>query len=125
MKETGEDQVGPRAACGSDSSAPMKESFLSTTLPFAGVTAITGHAVSLAQLTEVFARNLRMPVWDQTGFERKYDFAFCFAQDLPVDSKLDFPSLFTAVGDLGLTLRKERGPLESLVVDRLDQPSEN
>jgi uncharacterized protein (TIGR03435 family) len=67
-----------------------------------------------------------MPLWDRTGLQGKYDFAFRFSQDPSADSQTDAPSLSTALREnLGLILQKQRGPLETLVIDHLDQPSEN
>jgi uncharacterized protein (TIGR03435 family) len=115
-----------RDSCKSASSSSVNESYLSATIPSSGVTAITGRRASLSQLTETLGRILGMPLWDQTGLQGKYDSAFRFSHDLSADTQTDAPSLSTALREnLGLTLQKQRGPLESLVIDHLDQPSEN
>jgi uncharacterized protein (TIGR03435 family) len=127
MKESvASDQPGPGESGSGALSSPASESYVSATLPSSGVTAITGRGASLSQLTETLGRIVRMPFWDQTGLPGKYDFTFRFSQDLSVDSQTDVPSLSTALREnLGLTIRQERGPLETLVIDHLDPASEN
>jgi len=66
-----------------------------------------------------------MPLWDETGLPGEYGFAFRFSHDISADSQTDVPSLSTALEEnLGLTLKKQRGPLETLVIDHFEQPSE-
>ena len=96
------------------------------TLPKAGIVAITGRRVSMLQLTETLQRVLRVSVLDQTGLPGNYYFALEFAQeDHPAD--VDLPPLFAAVQEsLGLKLEKHKGPVEMLVVDRIEKtPTEN
>ena len=96
------------------------------TIPKAGVVAITGRRVSMLQLTETLQRVLRVSVMDQTGLSGNYYFALEFAQeDHPAD--VDVPSLFAAIQEsLGLRLEQHKGPVEMLVVDRIEKtPTEN
>jgi uncharacterized protein (TIGR03435 family) len=103
-------------------SAPIDESYLGATMTSRGVISINAHEASLAQLTRALERCEGKPFWDQTGLQGKYDFTFTFSQDPDVD----LPSLPTALQQtLDLTLHKQRGPLEALVVDHLAPPSEN
>jgi uncharacterized protein (TIGR03435 family) len=119
------DQPGPGDVRSAPSS-PFNESYVFATEPSPGVTAITGRGASLSQLIQTLGRIVGMPLWDQTGLEGKYDFAFRFSEDSGTDSQTDAPSLSTALRDsLGLTIKKQRGPLETLVIDHLAQPSEN
>lgn len=107
-------------------STPNNESYLSATMPSPGVTEITGRGASLSQLTDMLGRILGTPLWDQTGLHGKYDFAFRFSDELSADSEAGVPSLSIALREnLGLSLRKQRGPVETLVIDHIDQPSEN
>jgi uncharacterized protein (TIGR03435 family) len=108
------------------SSALRAESFISATMIQAGVTAITGRRVSMSQLAETLQRSTRMPVWDRTGLSGDFYFAFRYTQDLSADLETDAPSLATALQEnLGLKLEKQKGPVETLVIDYVEEPSEN
>jgi uncharacterized protein (TIGR03435 family) len=63
-------------------------------------------------------------VLDQSGIKGEFDFRLEYAAD---DSHLDaFPSLFTAIQEqLGLKLEAQKGPVETLVVDHVEKPSDN
>jgi uncharacterized protein (TIGR03435 family) len=105
---------------------PVRRNLVSATVPSTGVVAITGRAASISQLVETLARVIGSPLWDKTGLEGKYDFAFRFAQDLSTDPPPGVPSLSTVLNEnLGLVIAKQRGSLETLVVDHLDPPSAN
>jgi uncharacterized protein (TIGR03435 family) len=63
-------------------------------------------------------------VLDKTGLHGGYDWTLEWDLDLTVDSP--HPSLFTAVREqLGLRLKAQKGPMETLVIDRAERPSEN
>jgi uncharacterized protein (TIGR03435 family) len=78
-------------------------------------------------------------VVDKTGLKGRYDFQMTFAPEgrgfgpgpgpgpaepPPVDPNM--PSLFTALQEqLGLKLESERGPVDVVVIDRVEQPSED
>jgi uncharacterized protein (TIGR03435 family) len=95
-------------------------------VPEAGVVAITGRRVSISQLAEALQRSLGTPVRDQTGIAERYDFSFRFAQGLSADPKSDTPSLVAALKEnLGLTITKHRGPIDTLTVDHIEEPSAN
>jgi uncharacterized protein (TIGR03435 family) len=78
-------------------------------------------------------------VIDKTGLSGEYDFKVEFAQDNgpvnkgpgdgpplgPADSARG-PSIFTAVQEqLGLRLTSAKGPVEVIVIDHAEKPSEN
>jgi uncharacterized protein (TIGR03435 family) len=74
------------------------------------------------------------PVIDKTGLDKSYNFTLSFAPELPPDVPKDSlppelrdrPSIFEALKDqLGLKLTPETGPVESLVIDHVERPSEN
>jgi uncharacterized protein (TIGR03435 family) len=101
-------------------------SYIAATMPVAGVIAITGRKASVSQLAETLQRVVGVPVWDRTGLTGNYDFAFRYAQGLSADIKTDAPALATALKEnLGLTMKKQKGPLEALVVDYIEEPSAN
>jgi bla regulator protein blaR1 len=102
------------------------EGKIAATIQAPGVGAITGRRVSMLQLTEALQRVLRVAVVDQTNLSGKYYFAFEFAQENHPDDTV-VPSLFSAIQEsLGLKLEKHKGPVEMLVVDRIEKtPTEN
>jgi uncharacterized protein (TIGR03435 family) len=86
------------------------------------------------------SRELGRQVIDRTGLTGKYDFTLTWqpfstergAVDVSPDSmrptNLDSagPSIFTAIQEqLGLKLKPTVGPVEVLVVDHIERPSEN
>ena len=78
-------------------------------------------------------------VIDKTGLKGRYDFQMTFAPEgrgfgpgpgpggaepPPVDPNT--PSLFTALQEqLGLKLESERGPVDVVVIDQIEQPTED
>jgi uncharacterized protein (TIGR03435 family) len=72
-------------------------------------------------------------VIDRTGLTGEYDFTVRWVPDEgqpnsgsdapPPDSS--GPSIFAAIQELGLKLKAIKGPVEVLVVDHLEKPSEN
>jgi uncharacterized protein (TIGR03435 family) len=92
-----------------------------------GTSALTGRGVSTSQLAETLSETLGAFVLDQTGMTGKYYFGFKFAQvNSPPGDDVKSASIFTALEDeLGLKLEKQKGPVEILVVDRVETPSGN
>jgi uncharacterized protein (TIGR03435 family) len=108
------------------SPALKAESYISAVIPEAGVTAINGRRVTMAQLAETLQRSIQTPVWDRTGLTGNYYFAFRYTQDLSADHITDAPALAAALREsLGLRLEKQKGPVETLVIDSIEQPSGN
>ena len=84
---------------------------------------------SMAQLVNQFSNNngVDRPVLDKTGLTGKYDFKLTWTAGLntPRDDS-EAPSAYTALQDqLGLRLEPQRAPIEVLVVDNAEKPSEN
>jgi uncharacterized protein (TIGR03435 family) len=102
------------------------EGFASLTGPAPGVLAVTACAASMSQLAVALQRSLQMPVWDRTGIAGTFDFAFRYAQDPSADSDTGAPALATALQEtLGLKLEKQKGVVETLAIDSLEEPSQN
>ena len=75
-------------------------------------------------LTNRLSNQLSHPVIDKTGLQGKYDWTLVWDPDPGPDSTA--PSLFTAVQEqLGLKLEPQKGPVETLVIDSVERPSEN
>jgi uncharacterized protein (TIGR03435 family) len=96
-------------------------SYVSATVPEAGVIVITGRRASIAELGATLQRVETTPVWDRTGLGVSFDFEFRYAQDPAVRSET--ASLASALQEkLGLSIKKQKGPLETLVVDHIEEP---
>jgi uncharacterized protein (TIGR03435 family) len=72
---------------------------------------------------------LNTPIIDKTGLPAIsfYDFALQFSRDESGTPDPDaYPSLFTAIEEeLGLKLESAKGPVDTLVIDHAEAPSEN
>ena len=89
-------------------------------------------ATLASHLTDLLGR----PVVDKAGFEQTFDFDLKFAPDestpaLPLRppnaaNASDLPNVFTALQDqLGLKVKSARDPVEVIVIDRIERPTEN
>ena len=64
-------------------------------------------------------------VIDKTGLKGNFSFKMTFAPDLG-DNDSEGLSIFTALEEqLGLKLESQKGPVEVVVIDRVDHPSAN
>ena len=91
-------------------------------------TELTGHAIPLASLTNMLTDQLHRTVIDKTGLTGQYDLLLKWTSDDTSDASSDSstPSIFTALQEqLGLKLQSSKGPVDTLVVDRVEMPSEN
>ncbi len=64
------------------------------------------------------------PVVDKTGLTGAYDFIFLATPDYKTPRPDDI-SPFTAIRELGLKLEKQQAPIEMVVVDHVEKPTEN
>jgi bla regulator protein blaR1 len=104
----------------------------------AGCGQMTGTRATMANLAFALTRQMGRPVLDRTGLEGKYDFQVDWAPDgacagppggagtdMP-PAPSDGPSIFTALQErLGLKLEATKGPVEVVVIDRVERPAEN
>jgi len=65
------------------------------------------------------------PVRDETGLTGKYDFWYPTPAGIDAPATDSRPSVFTVVEGLGLKLVPAKGQVETLVIDRIEKPSEN
>jgi uncharacterized protein (TIGR03435 family) len=85
------------------------------------------HAAPAERIVAEISSSLRSPVVDRTGLTQTYDVNLLFASEnrkLPED-QTPAPSLEDAIRDLGLKLKKGKGPVEVIVVDHVEKPSGN
>jgi uncharacterized protein (TIGR03435 family) len=110
--------------------SPLIFSVSSTTIK------LPAHYASMAELASVFQRAvLDRPVVDETGLSGRYDFDLEFTPDEiefggafagRQNTDSDKPGLYTAIQEqLGLKLEATTGPVETLVVDHIEQPTPN
>jgi uncharacterized protein (TIGR03435 family) len=90
--------------------------------------------ITMQEFTRPLSQVLRRPVINETGLDGEFDLDVIFSPEglggalvgPPPASVSDAPSLETALrDDLGLRLESRRGPVEVLVVDRIERPTEN
>lgn len=89
-----------------------------------GKSQLVGTGVSMGALASYVGNRLGRIVVDKTGLSESYDFTLEWAPDEASDSSV--PSLVTALREqLGLRLEPQKSPVEVLVIDSLQRPSEN
>ena len=100
---------------------------------------IRAGGTTMSGFAEAIAGTAQRVVIDKTGLTGYYDIALTYtptpeqmpqgpappgAQPPPIDP--DGPSFFTAIQEqLGLKLENQRGPVEVVVIDSIQQPTEN
>jgi uncharacterized protein (TIGR03435 family) len=105
-----------------------------------GALTLTGQAVPIANLIKLLAPYVDRPIVDKTGLTGNFDFYLQFTANqgslqasggdgssgAPPSSDTNAPYLLTAVQEqLGLKLESSRGPVEMIVIDRVEKPSGN
>ena len=92
----------------------------------------------MSQITAVLQNFLDKPVVDQSGLSEKYDFTLTFTLDQAQAARLGGPTIPTADNpdaapdvfaafqqQLGLKLESTKAPVDVLVIDKVEKPSEN
>jgi uncharacterized protein (TIGR03435 family) len=93
-----------------------------------GPTTLEARKTDMNRLAEVLEWRMDRPVVNRTGLNGTFNFTLHWAPDnlRNPDDVADDVSIFTAVGEqLGLRLRTAKAPVEVLVIDRVERPSEN
>lgn len=94
---------------------------------------------TMAQLAVSLSVDLERPVLDKTGLSGSYEFTLEWTRDEPqvlpgmsatearsIGPEARGPSIFTAIEEqLGLKLESEKAPVDMVVVDHAERPSEN
>jgi bla regulator protein BlaR1 len=99
---------------------------------------LTARAETISHFADWLSGLVGRKVVDKTGLQEKYDFAMTFTrrQDLTAPVPADAsqaapspdsgPSIFTALQEqLGLKLESQKGPVETLIIESVEKPSEN
>jgi uncharacterized protein (TIGR03435 family) len=96
---------------------------------FARRAQIEGARLKMPQLADALALQLDRIVVDKTGFTNTFDLLLTWSPDPDPGDKPDAgegPSIFTAVQEqLGLRLEASKAPVDILVVDHIEKPTEN
>jgi uncharacterized protein (TIGR03435 family) len=114
-----------------DPRKPLPRGILSST--GVDVQTVAGNAVPVSRLWTVLRTFVQRPIIDRTGLTGLFDFKFSFTPECgvifacgPVDSTPSGPSLFDALEQqLGLRLESTKDPVEVLVIDSVQRPTEN
>jgi uncharacterized protein (TIGR03435 family) len=101
---------------------------MATMSPKGSARIMTGRDALMSTLASMLEGQLGGPlVIDKTGLSDFYDYRFEFVSPTATaDDDTPLPSLFTALEkDLGLKLESTKTSIDVLIVDRIEQPSEN
>jgi uncharacterized protein (TIGR03435 family) len=93
---------------------------------------IVAKATTMKSFASILSRQMDYPVVNQTGLDGSFDLKLEWTPESTStggpnrDSTDRGPSIFTAIQEqLGLRLRSEKAPVEVLVIDHAEKPTEN
>jgi uncharacterized protein (TIGR03435 family) len=84
---------------------------------------IAGRNISMTILCQRLSRYLHHPVVDDTNVKGNFDFNSEYSGEVPGHDIV--PSILTSVRGLGLKLKIGKAPVDTIVVDGAEKPSEN
>jgi bla regulator protein blaR1 len=99
--------------------------------PGDGRASIGGRGVTMAEIANALTQQgsqIERPILDQTGLTGKYDFVIVFTPPISAEyvRRIGGPTLEDALRDqLGLKMEATTGPVDVLVVDRIEKPTLN
>jgi uncharacterized protein (TIGR03435 family) len=100
-------------------------------------TVFTFRNSPMSQFTALLQNSMDRPVVDQSGLSERYDFTLTFTPDAPqaaligvpppaADNPDAAPDLYTAFQQqLGLKLEATKAPVDVMVIDKAEKPSDN
>ena len=87
---------------------------------------IDARVITMKRFAEVLSRQTDLPVVDSTGLEGAFNLKLEWTPASPKTSGDGGPSIFAALQEqLGLRLQSRKMPIEMLVIDHAEKPSEN
>lgn len=100
--------------------AESREAVTNTSSNKTGIS-MEARGADMDAFARILARNTDLPVVNQTGLEGIFNLNLQWTRD-----STNGPSIFTALQEqLGLRLRSQKAPVEIIVVDHAEKPSEN
>ena len=102
-----------------------------TSLGLAGQDSIEGKATTVDNFAESLSRVLGRKVINETGLRGNYNFKIAFVNDAQAASDSDAgdlsgPSIFTVLQQqLGLRLKRGRGPVDTIAIANIERPDRN
>jgi len=93
----------------------------------AGKVGITADRIAMPRLIDIISDDVHRIVVDRTGFAETFNLRLEFAPSEGLEGfRWSGPSISTALQEqLGLQLQSARAPVETVVIDHLERPSEN
>lgn len=86
---------------------------------------LRGMNISMREFTVRLSSWLERPVMDETGLQGAFDFEFHSGEE-DVNSNIDVTtSIVSSLKGVGLNLSPAKGPVETIVIDHVERPSEN
>jgi uncharacterized protein (TIGR03435 family) len=88
---------------------------------------LTARGVLMADFAASLSRARHRPVLDKTGLPGRFTFTLTWTSEDDTDTDAHAaPGLSTAIQEqLGLRLQSTKGPVDTLVVDHVEMPTEN
>lgn len=88
---------------------------------------LSAHDIPMTSLARSIGGQVHRTVIDKSGLAGNYDLVLEWATEDSTDTQTDsYPAIFTAIQEqLGLKLQPSKGPVETLVVDHVEMPSDN
>jgi uncharacterized protein (TIGR03435 family) len=82
---------------------------------------IVATRFSLAQLTDVFSRQLGRVIVNKTGLDGDFDFTLDLTPDESAPNPLDPSHIMNAIRGLGLTLKSEKAPVDFFTIESVEK----
>jgi bla regulator protein blaR1 len=128
----------PPASAGSALPTPPRGGFMMS-VGRGGEATLTSKGAPIANLVSLLSQQVGRQIVDQTGLKGEYDISLKWTSDSglgggPLPAAPDSTSandvggtsIFTALQDqLGLRLESTKGPVDTIVIDHIEEPSEN
>ncbi|HEY4379372.1 MAG TPA: TIGR03435 family protein [Acidobacteriaceae bacterium] len=84
------------------------------------------HTASMKAVAGMLTSQIETPVIDHTGLPGYYDFTLQFGRPWSSNNPESWPDIFAAVQEqLGLKLESMKAPVEVLVIDHMEMPTQN